>query len=170
MGHINAYDSAQESDAHRAQQKALLAALGAQDRALRRDECGAWAISGKHGSISTWGDGETWVVFVGCRSAQHWTWTKKKLSFCSVTQDGDNEGCLRLHQLPTPEQASVIRDVLGIRKRQEICEATRERLRVYAFEREPRNEAGVEPNIGRTAFAVPEVPPVEAPILDAEPA
>jgi len=87
-----------------------------------------------------------------------------------VTQDGDDEGCLRLHQLPTLEQASIIRDVLGIRKRQEISEATRKRLRAYAFERKSRDEASVEPNIGRTAFPVPEVPPEKSPILDTEPA
>jgi len=87
-----------------------------------------------------------------------------------VTQDGDNEGCLRLHQLPTPEQVSVIRDVLGIRKRQEISEATRERLRVFAFELKPHNEASVEPDIGGTVFPVPEVPPEKTPILDEEPA
>ena len=87
-----------------------------------------------------------------------------------MTQDGDNEGCLRLRQLPTPEQASVIRDVLGIHKRQEISEATRERLRVFAFGRKPRNEASVEPDIGGTVFPVPEVPPEKTPILDEEPA
>jgi len=75
-----------------------------------------------------------------------------------------------LHQLPTLEQASVIRDVLGIRKRQEISEATRERLRAFAFERKPRSEASVEPDIGGTVSPVPEVPPRKTSILDAEPA
>ena len=148
MGNINTYDSSSEADADRAQQKALLAALGAWDHAMRRDECGAWTITGKQGSIHTWGDGKTWVLYVACRSGQHWTITKGRLGFCEVSQDGDDEGCLRLRQLPTPEQASVIRDVLGIRERQEISEATRERLRAFAFDRKPRSEASVEPNIG----------------------
>ena len=169
MGQINTYDSAAEAEADRAQQKALLMALNAWDRALRRDEAGAWAICGKHGSIHTWGNGKCWALYVRCNSGQRWTWAKKKLSFCSVTQDGDNEGCLRLRQLPTPEQASLIREVLGIRKRQEISEATRERLRVFAFERKPRNEASIDPDIGGTVFPVPEVPPDTTPILDAEP-
>ena len=104
MGQINTYDSAAEAEADKAQQKALLMALNAWDRALRRDEAGAWAISGKQGSIHTWGNGKCWVLYVSCNSGQHWTWAKKKLSFCSVTQDGDNEGCLRLRQLPTPER------------------------------------------------------------------
>jgi hypothetical protein len=106
---------------------ALLTALGAWDRALRRDECGAWTISGTRGTVHTWGDGKTWVLYVACRSALHWTHTKKRLGFCQVTQDGDDEGCLRLHQLPTVEQAAVIRDALGIRKRQHVSAAVLER-------------------------------------------
>jgi hypothetical protein len=88
------YDSAAEADTDRALQRALLAALGAWDRALRRDECGAWRIAGKQGSIHTWGDGKTWVLYVACRSERHWTATKARLSFCTVTQDGDDEGCV----------------------------------------------------------------------------
>jgi hypothetical protein len=116
----NTYDSPAEAEADRAQQKQLLTALNGWDRALRRDECGAWTIIGKQGSIHTWGDGKSWVLFVACRSRQHWTLTKKRLAFCKVTQDGEDEGCLRLHQLPTPEQAEVIRDILGVRKRMEF--------------------------------------------------
>jgi hypothetical protein len=66
----NTYDSAAEADADRAQQKELLTALNGWDRALRRDECGAWTIIGKQGSIHTWGDGKSWVPFVACRSVR----------------------------------------------------------------------------------------------------
>ena len=171
MSHtINTYDSAAEADADRAQQKELLTALRASDRALRRDECGAWCISGERGSVHTWGDGKTWVLFVSCRSVRHWTATKARFSFCKVTQDGDDEGCLRLFNLPTPDQAAIIRNVLGIRKRQEISDATRERLRAFAFERNPRNEASLEQNIGIGDFRLPDAHPDQTPILDAEPA
>jgi hypothetical protein len=71
MGYIDTYDSAAEAAADRTQQKELLTALNAWDRALRRDECGAWTIIGKQGSIHSWGDGKSWVLFVACRSAQH---------------------------------------------------------------------------------------------------
>jgi hypothetical protein len=128
------------ADADRAQQLRLLAVLGAWDRALRRDDCSAWCISGKTGSIHTWGDGETWAVFVACRSKLHWTMTKRRLAFCTVTQDGDDEGCLRLHQLPTPDQAADIRDVLGIQKRREVSAETLERLKAFAFASGPRSE------------------------------
>jgi hypothetical protein len=123
------YDTAAEADADRAQQKQLLAALNAWDRALRRDECGAWRITGARGSIHTWGDGKTWVLWVGCRSGLHWTFTKRRLAFCAVTQDGDDEGCLRLHALPTADQAEELRAVLGIRKPVELAPETLERLR-----------------------------------------
>jgi hypothetical protein len=135
------YDTAAEAAADRAQQLSLLEALGAWDRALRRDECGAWTIRGERGTIHTWGDGRTWVLYVACRSGHHWTHTKRRLAFCAVTQDCWDEGCLRLHQLPDAAQAETIRDVLGIRKRREVSAAVLERLSAFAFERKPRCEA-----------------------------
>jgi hypothetical protein len=125
----NTYDSAAEAEADKAQQKALLTALNAWDRALRRDECGTWTIIGMRGTVHTWGDGRTWALYVACRSAQHWTWTKKRLTFCKVTQDGDDEGVLRLHRLPTPQEAEAIRDILGVRKRMEFSPEDLERRR-----------------------------------------
>jgi hypothetical protein len=90
------YENAIEADADREQQKRLLAALNGWDRALRRDDCSVWCINGKHGCIHTWGDGETWLLYVECRSALAWTWVKRRLGFCTVTVDGDEAGCLRL--------------------------------------------------------------------------
>src|SRR5262249_49662252 len=103
-------------------------------------------------------------------SALHWTHTKKRLGFCKVTQDGDNEGCLRLFDLPTPDQAEIIRDVLGIQKRREVSAEVLERLKAFAFERKPGSKTRVDPNIGRTVSPAPEVPPEKTAILDAEPA
>jgi hypothetical protein len=123
------YDSFSEAEADRTQQRELLAALGAWDRGLRRDECGAWCISGQRGAIRTFGDGKSWVVHVVCRSVRHWTATKERLSFCELMQDGDDEGCLRLIDLPTPDQAIAIRDVIGLRKRTELGPAELERRR-----------------------------------------
>jgi hypothetical protein len=39
------------------------------------------------------------------------------LSFCKVTQDGDDEGFLRLMDLPTPKQAILIRTALGLKQK-----------------------------------------------------
>jgi hypothetical protein len=129
---VNTYDTPAEAEADRRQQRLLLVALNAWDRALGRDECSAWCIRGKHGRICTWGDGETWVLRVGCRSGLHWTHAKKRLDFCTVTQDGWDEGCLRLHHVPTPDQAEIIRNVLGIRKRVELTPEELERRRAQA--------------------------------------
>jgi len=164
------YDNAAESEADREQQKALHSALGVWDRALQRDDCNAWAIIGKRGSMHTWGgNGKAWVLYVCCHSPRHWTATKARLAFCEVTQDGEHEGCLRLSHLPTPDQAEAIRDALGIQKRREVSARVLERLRSLAFERKPRNEPSIEPDIGGSVFPVPEVPPNKTPILDVEP-
>jgi hypothetical protein len=54
--------------------KLLLNALEGAANSLRMDGCGAWAITGRRGHITAWGDGATWGLYVACRSAQHWTW------------------------------------------------------------------------------------------------
>jgi hypothetical protein len=138
MGDV--YDCEAVADADRAQQRALLVALNGWDRALRRDDCGVWTIIGNTGSIHTW-DSKSWVLFVTCRSVRHWTSIKKQLSFCAVTMDGDDEGCLRLHQLPTADQASIIRDVIGLQKKRNVSAAERERLRALAFEKKLHSKA-----------------------------
>jgi hypothetical protein len=120
---------------------ALLSALNAQDRALRRDECGDWRIGGTSGHLYTWGDGKTWLLFVACHSARAWTAAKARLSFCELTQDGDDEGTFRLHTLPTPDQAAAIRTALGIRKRRINDPLVTEGLRATAkrgFQRQER--------------------------------
>jgi hypothetical protein len=56
-----------------------------------------------------------------CECETPWKWRnlKKRLaSFCQVTQDGDDEGCLRMRALPrTPEQVVLIRKAVGLPKR-----------------------------------------------------
>jgi hypothetical protein len=113
----------------RRQQQQLLAALDAASSQLRRDECGSWIIAGRRGTIHTWGDGKNWLAYVRCHSRQHWTFTKRRLTFMTVTQDGDEEGCLRLFRLPTPPEAVVIRDVTGLRKRVDYAPDALERKR-----------------------------------------
>ena len=129
----------------RDQMLALLSALNAQDRALRLDECGDWRIGGTSGHVYTWGDGKTWLLFVACHSARAWTAAKARLAFCEVTQDGDDEGCFRLHALPLPDQAAAIRTALGIRKRRINDPLVTEGLRATAkrgFQRQERPPPG----------------------------
>ena len=142
------YDSAVDAEADREQQRRLLAALNAWDRALRRDECGAWTIQGTRGTIHTYGDSKSWIMYVACRSDRHWSWVKKALAFCRVVLDCDGEGTLRLRQLPTAAEAAVIREELGIRRKQEISDQTRERLKAFSFVRKPRDGATNPANIG----------------------
>jgi hypothetical protein len=164
------YANAVEADVDRAQQRALLLALNAWNRALRRDECGDWTISGTRGTIHTWGNGKSWVLYVSCNSGQHWTWVKKKVPFCTVTQDAHDEGVLRLDQLPTPGQADILRDLLGIRKRREVCAEVLDRLKSFAFDRRPHRGTSVWPKIGKCDLRPPKPAPDQTPVLAATPA
>jgi hypothetical protein len=119
---FNTYRSSDEAGSDKAQLNALLVRLTASPSALRRDQSGLWTLRGRPGCyVSTWGDGKTWQLVVAGENvtALRWTWAKKRLAFCEVTQDGDAEGCFRLHQLPTAAEAEEIRDIVGIRKRVE---------------------------------------------------
>jgi len=117
----NTYRTTDDAGQDKAQLAELLEALNASPSALRRDETGLWILRGRPGCyVSTWGDGAGWQLVVTPEqeiSALQWTWFKKRLAFCEVTQDGDAEGCFRLSRLPTPAEAEEIRSVLGIWKK-----------------------------------------------------
>jgi hypothetical protein len=121
----------------------LAEALDSRLGALRRDECGDWAIFGKRGhiyAVPLIGPVARGVpVTVGFQlvigtaiehesrnSARQWTADKKRLAFCQVTQDGDEEGCLILGRLPTKAEGAIIRDVLRIPKAKHLSEEQRE--------------------------------------------
>jgi hypothetical protein len=114
---LNTYKTNIAARADQETLRALYEALCACPNALRRDVCGAWRISGEHGHIYSCGDGKTWLVFVTASSARRWSSVKKRLVFCQVTQNGDDEGCFRLLALPIFSQAAALRKALGIRKR-----------------------------------------------------
>jgi hypothetical protein len=61
--------------------------------------------------------------------------------------------------LPTPEQANVIRDILGIHKRREVSTAELERLKAFAFAKKPRCEASSEQNIALSDRRLPDSRP-----------
>jgi hypothetical protein len=111
------YRTLEEAEADREIQRSLLATLDASKRSLRRDECGAWCIAGRKGHVYTWGPSGGWLLVCGAESSRAWAAIKGRLPFCKVTQDGDSEGCLRLFDLPTPEQAVAIRKALGLRRK-----------------------------------------------------
>jgi hypothetical protein len=115
----------------------LLAALNASPVALRRDlrryegHKGDYSIQGEWGHIYI--DGEGYLLCLTAKderdkSPRRWTSIKRRLEFCRITQDGDGEGCLHLDQLPTPVQAGLIRQALGIGKRRTLTEDGRAQL------------------------------------------
>lgn len=88
----------------------LAAALDVSTTRIRRDEAGWWVIKCPNGYIAKFSDRpHDFLLVCGGRSKRHWSAIKKRLSFCQVTQDGDEEGCLRLRMLPSPEQAQALR-------------------------------------------------------------
>ena len=116
-----------------AQRAALVAfaeALSSASAAFRRDECGDPRINGRRGHV--YAVSGNFQLFCVCESKKAWTWAKKALRFARVTQDGDDEGMLFLDRLPTPAEAIVIRDYLGIAKRPSLSQDHVARLRVQA--------------------------------------
>ena len=114
------YKSKAAATADRACLARLHAALNAAKSAMRRDECRLWTIRGSRGCVSTWGDGQTWMLAVGSKTPRHWTFAKQRMAsfpgLAQLTQDGDEEGVFRLMRLPTPEEAAEIRRAAGVRQ------------------------------------------------------
>ena len=107
----------------------LLAALDASPVALWRDLHRNKRSKGDYGIHGEWGhiyiDGEGFLLCVTAKderdqSPRRWASIKRRLAFCRLTQDGDDEGCLHLDRLPTRAQAVLIRQALGIRKRRTL--------------------------------------------------
>jgi hypothetical protein len=99
--------------------------------ALRRDSCGDWAIWGRSGRIyavpskaSTTGFAFQLVISTS-ESIRRWTGVKRRLGFCQLTQDGDDEGTMLLTRPPTPDEAPIIREALDIRKARNLTEEQR---------------------------------------------
>jgi hypothetical protein len=101
----------------------MLTALDASPRALERPIChgwvGDWQISGKTGHVMT--DGRGFVLYVSAgESKRLWNSIKKRLRFCRLTQDGDDEGCFCLDRLPTTAESDSICGAVGIRRRRHL--------------------------------------------------
>jgi hypothetical protein len=109
--------------------EALVVAIDASPRALRRDQCGDYMITGKLGHI--FADAQGFLLYVSTHELpRRWTLVKRRLAFCHLNQDGDDEGCLRLDRLPRPEEAELIREALAIRKKRRVSPEALETARV----------------------------------------
>ena len=116
----SSYKSRAEATDDRACLGLMREALNAAHNAVRLDECRLWTVRGSRGYVSTWGDGQTWMLAVGSKTPRHWTFAKQRMAafpgLAQLTQDGDEEGVFRLMRLPTPEEAAEIRRAAGIRQ------------------------------------------------------
>ena len=116
----SSYKSRAEATNDRACLELIREALNAAHNAVRLDECRLWTVRGSRGYVSTWGDGRTWMLAVGSKTPRQWTFAKHRLTsfpgLAQLTQDGDDEGVLRLMRLPTLEEAAKIRRAAGIRQ------------------------------------------------------
>jgi hypothetical protein len=64
--------------------------------------------AGRDGHI--FADGKSYlIVIMTGESVRRWKNVKKRLSFCRISQGGDDEGCLHLGRLPTAHEADLIR-------------------------------------------------------------
>jgi hypothetical protein len=104
----------------RAHLDTFLAAIDAAPGALERPSCRGWIgdyqITGKHGHVLA--DQPGYLLYV-TGTVQRWKKAKRILPG-TVTQDGDDEGILRLDRPPLSTEAEAIRDVIGIRKRRHM--------------------------------------------------
>jgi hypothetical protein len=90
---------------------------------LRRDDCGDYAIWGRLGHIYAVQEGFQLVISTD-KSPNRWTRVKKRLSFCRLAQDGDDEGTMFLRNRPTAAQAEATREAIGLHKKRQAAEAT----------------------------------------------
>jgi hypothetical protein len=110
----------------------LLGAANGASNALKRDVCGDPVIAGSRGAVRSCNG--KFSVYIGCRSRRHWTAVKKALAgFCTVTQDGDDVGILRLDRLPVGEEAARLREAIGLRQTRTVPSAAADRLAPFRF-------------------------------------
>lgn len=115
----------------------LIEALNCSLTARVKDECGDWRIVGRRGHI--YAEPEGFYIFHDAGSKRGWANAKWEMRFCKVTQDGDDEGFLFLDHLPDRQEAHVILDRIGIRRRKVLSDKERERLKT-AFKPAPNRD------------------------------
>ena len=118
-------------------------AIDTRHKLIKYDECYNWRIQGTSGHVYAIPEHGVFYICVETGSPRAWGAAKKFMAFCTISQDGDDEGVFRLNRLPTTLEGNMIRRVVGLPKRRRISPETKERLARYSFKnREPRAEAG----------------------------
>lgn len=103
----------------------LIEALDISINSLKLDTCRDYNLVGRRGIIST--EGDSWYLYTSWNTKAKWTVTKKRLNFMEVSQDGDEEGILKLSRMPTSEEAQLVRKICGFSKRPVLTEEERAR-------------------------------------------
>lgn len=102
---------------------------------FRIDECGLWNLAGKRGRITTWGDGQSYLLHIYEREGHTRLWTniKHELGFAEITQNAMDGGVFRFRLPLNPIQTATIRH--RARFRREASEERKATLRALAAER-----------------------------------
>jgi hypothetical protein len=92
-------------------------AVNVSHRNIFKDDCGQWTISGKHGHVQTWGDADTYLLYLVAYSSRIWGAIKRNAQAIGweLTQDGDSEGCFKIG-LPVEQQSKYLRQLIGLRR------------------------------------------------------
>lgn len=88
--------------------------MGVSERRIRLNEYRWVILQGDRSTINY--DGKWWYICFLDLTPIKWKNVKKKLSFMEVSQDGDDEGILRLDRMPTEIEFEIIRKLGGFRK------------------------------------------------------
>jgi hypothetical protein len=102
----------------------LADALDISLRNVSQNDCSQWTVAGKQGFLQT-ADERRYLLYIAAHSTRKWSAIKRKTRALGleVTQDGDNEGCLRLG-IPNETQAAFVRGLLGLRRRRRPSEVS----------------------------------------------
>lgn len=110
------YETQAEKDADKALLELARCALEVSIGMLRLDECGLWQLRGKRGRVTTWGDGEGYLLDVYGRATQRQdTWVAKRLAEVGITRP-TGYNMFRLTLPVTEEQAALVRELTGLFK------------------------------------------------------
>ena len=138
------YASQAEKDADKQALKQAREALDVTPGVLCLDECGLWQLKGHRGRITTWGDGEGYLLSIyEMRSRLAWTWARKRLEAvgCAATQVAELEGSFRF-ALPLPAGAAEeIRALAGLHQRR-IVSAETTAARIFHLQRVRKRTVG----------------------------
>lgn len=76
----------------------------------KKDECEDFNLFGKFGKVFY--DNNNWYVYISNRKL---ALVKRKINFMQISQEGDFELIYKAQELPNSRQATIIRQILGLK-------------------------------------------------------